>query len=99
MGGIGLAESASQIKSAADGDPQLALAMVQMEQRFGNMMSQITLMFNVMLQFMRDGNVAQFRAAKAAMLEMSLSLVSAHEVAVRHLRELPYPYNSTENSQ
>ena len=99
MGGIGLAESASQVKSAADGDPQLALAMVQMEQRFGNMMSQITLMFNVMLQFMRDGNVAQFRAAKAAMLEMSLSLVSAHEVAVRHLRELPYPYNSTENSQ
>ncbi len=98
MGGIGLAESASQVKSAADGDPQLALAMVQMEQRFGNMMSQISLMFNVMLQFMRDGNVAQFRAAKAAMLEMSLSLVSAHEVAARHLRELPYPYNSTENS-
>ncbi len=96
MGGVGLAESASQVKSAADGDPQLALAMVQMEQRFGNMMSQITLMFNVMLQFMRDGNVAQFRAAKAAMLEMSLSLVSAHEVAARHLRELPYPYNPTE---
>ena len=91
MGGIGLAESASQVKSAADGDPQLALAMVQMEQRFGNMMSQITLMFNVMLQFMRDGNVAQFRAAKAAMLEMSLSLRSAHEVAVEHLRSLPIP--------
>ena len=99
MGGIGIAESASQVTSAADGDPQLALAMVHMEQRFGNMMSQITLMFNVMLQFMRDGNVAQFRAAKAAMLEMSLSLVSAHEVAVGHLRELPYPYNSTESSQ
>ncbi len=98
MGSIGQAESTSQRMSAADGDPQLALALIRMEQRFGNLMSQITLMFNVMLQFMKDGNVAQFRAAKAAMLEMSLSLRSAHEVAVGHLRELPYPYDSTESS-
>ncbi len=40
---------------------------------------------------MKDGNVAQFRAAKAAMLEMSLSLRGAHEVAVEHLRSLPIP--------
>jgi hypothetical protein len=98
MGSIGQVESTSQRMSAADNDPQLALALTQMELRFGNLMSQITLMFNVMLRFMKDGNVAQFRAAKAAMLEMSLSLRSAHEVAVEHLRNLPYPCISTESS-
>ena len=78
-------------RSAADGDPQLADALDRMEMRFGNLMSQITLIFNVMIRFMKDGNVAQFRAAKAAMLEMSLSLREAHEVAVEHLRSLPIP--------
>ena len=78
-------------RSAADGDPQLAEALDRMEMRFGNLMSQITLIFNVMIRFMKDGNVAQFRAAKAAMLELSLSLRAAHEIAVDHLRGLPIP--------
>ena len=77
--------------SAADGDPQLADALDRMEMRFGNLMSQINLIFNVMIRFMKDGNVAQFRAAKAAMLELSLSLRAAHEIAVGHLRGLPIP--------
>ena len=91
MGNIGQVGPIDLRMSAAEGDPQLAIALAQMELRFGNLMSQITLIFNVMLRFMKDGNVAQFRAAKAAMLEMSLSLRSAHEVAVEHLRSLPIP--------
>ncbi len=91
MGGIEQVEPIDLRMSAAEGDPQLALALGQMELRFGNLMSQITLMFDVMLRFMHDGNVAQFRAAKTAMMEMSLSLRSAHEKAVEHLRSLPIP--------
>ena len=78
-------------RSAADGDPQLADALDRMEVRFGNLMSQITLIFNVMLRFMKDGDVAQFRAAKAALSELSLSLRTAHTIAVDHLRGLPIP--------
>ena len=91
MGSVGQSGPLDFSMSAAAGDPQLATALTQMESRFGNLMSQITLIFNVMLRFMKDGNVAQFRAAKAAMLEMSLSLREAHEVAVEHLRSIPIP--------
>ena len=91
MGSIGQVGPVGPRMSAAEGDPQLATALTQMELRFGNLMSQITLIFNVMLRFMKDGNVAQFRAAKAAMLELSLSLRAAHEIAVEHLRSLPIP--------
>ena len=77
--------------SVTENDLPLLEALVRMEMRFGNLMSQITLIFNVMLRFMKDGNVAQFRAAKAAMLELSLSLRAAHEIAVGHLRGLPIP--------
>ena len=77
--------------SLIQNDPQLALALVQMELRFGNLMSQMTLIFNTMLRFMKDGNVWQFRAAKAALWEMSQSLRAAHDVAVGHLRSLPIP--------
>ncbi len=91
MGSVGATGPLDFSMSAAEGDPQLATALDQMDLRFGNLMSQIKLIFNVMLRFMKDGNVAQFRAAKAAMLEMSLSLRGAHEVAVEHLRSLPIP--------
>ena len=91
MGSIGQVGPVGPRMSAAEGDPQLATALTQMELRFGNLMSQITLIFNVMLRFMKGGNVAQFRAAKAAMLELSLSLRAAHEIAVEHLRSLPIP--------
>ncbi len=66
MGSIGQVGPLNLSMSAAAGDAQLALALDQMGLGFGNLMSQITLMFNVMLRFMKDGNVAQFRAAKAA---------------------------------
>jgi hypothetical protein len=77
--------------SAAGDDPQLALALVRMELRFGNLMSQITLMFTAMVRFMKDGNVRQFRAAKLALKEMSESLRLAHETAANHLRNFPIP--------
>ena len=91
MGSIGQVGPVGPRMSAAEGDPQLATALTQMELRFVNLMGQITLIFNVMIRFMKDGNVAQFRAAKAAMLELSLSLRAAHEIAVEHLRSLPIP--------
>ena len=78
-------------RSAADGDIPLLEALARMEMRFGNLMTQLTLIFNVMIRFMKDGNVAQYRAAKDAMLELSLSLRAAHEIAVSHLRGLPIP--------
>ena len=80
-----------QRMSVTDNDPQLALALVRMELRFGNMMSQISLVFNAMLRFMKDGNVRQFRAAKAAMREMSESLRSTLETAAGSLRSIPVP--------
>ena len=91
MGSVGQAGPLDFSMNAAAGDPQIATALDQMELRFGTLMSQIKLIFNLMLRFMKDGNVAQFRAAKAAMLEMSLSLREAHEVAVEHLRSIPIP--------
>jgi hypothetical protein len=62
-----------------------------MELRFGNLMSQITLMFTAMVRFMKDGNVRQYRAAKLALKEMSESLRLAHETAANHLRNFPIP--------
>jgi hypothetical protein len=44
-----------------------------------------------MLRFMKHGNVRQWRAAKAAMREMSQSLTLALETSTRHLRSLPVP--------
>ena len=77
--------------AAADSDPQLALALVRMELRFGNMMSQFSIAFNAMLRFMKNGNVRQFRAAKAAMREMSESLRLTLETAAGSLRSIPVP--------
>ena len=77
--------------SVTKNDPQLLLALIRMELRFGQMMSQITLVFNAMIQFMKDGNVGQFRAAKDAMGEMSQSLRLALEAAASHLRSIPVP--------
>ena len=77
--------------SVTQNDPQLVLALIWMELRFGQMISQITLVFNAMIRFMKDGNVGQFRAAKVAMREMSQSLRLALETATGHLRSLPVP--------
>ena len=77
--------------SVTQNDPQLVLALIRMELRFGQMMNQITLVFNAMLRFMKDGNVGQFRAAKEAMREMSQTLRLALETATVHLRSLPVP--------
>ena len=80
-----------QKMSVTDNDPQLALALVRMELRFGNMMSQFSIAFNAMLRFMKDGNVRQFRAAKAAMREMSESLRLTLETATGSLHSIPVP--------
>jgi hypothetical protein len=77
--------------SVVESDPQLSLALVQMELRFSVMINQITLVFNAMLRAMKDGNVRQFRAAKVAMKEMSQSLRLTLETAASHLRSLPVP--------
>ena len=80
-----------QRMSVTENDPQLALALVRMELRFGQMINQITLVFNAMLRFMKDGNVRQFRAAKAAMWEMSQSLRLTLETAASRLCSVPVP--------
>ena len=77
--------------SVTKNDPQLLLALIKMELRFGQMMSQITLVFNAMIRFMKDGNVGQFRAAKIAMKEMSEILRLALETSSRQLRSIPVP--------
>ena len=77
--------------SVTKNDPQLLLALIRMELRFGQLMSQITLVFNAMIRFMKDGNVGQFRAAKIAMKEMSEILRLALETSSRQLRSIPVP--------
>ena len=77
--------------AAADNDPQLALALVRMELRFGNLMSQFSIAFNAMLRYMKNGNVRQYRAASAAMREMSESLNQIIATAARSLRSIPIP--------
>ncbi len=77
--------------SVLDNEPELALALVRMEFRFSQMISQITLVFNAMVRFMKHGNVAQWRAAKAAMQDMSRSLTTVLDTATSHLRSLPVP--------
>ncbi len=77
--------------AAADSDPQLALALVRMELRFGNMMSQFSIAFNALLRYMKNGNVRQYRAASAAMREMSESLNQIIATAARNLRSIPIP--------
>ena len=77
--------------SVLDNEPELALALVRMEFRFSQMISQITLVFNAMVRFMKHGNVAQWRAAKTAMQDMSRSLTTVLNTATAHLRSLPVP--------
>jgi hypothetical protein len=77
--------------SVLDNEPELALALVRMEFRFSQMISQITLVFNAMVRFMKHGNVAQWRAAKTAMQDMSRSLTTVLDTATAHLRSLPVP--------
>ena len=77
--------------SVLDNEPQLALALVRMEFRFSQMINQITLVFNAMVRFMKHGNVAQWRAAKTAMQDMSRSLTTVLDTATAHLRSLPVP--------
>ena len=77
--------------SVLDNEQELALALVRMEFRFSQMISQITLVFNAMVRFMKHGNVAQWRAAKTAMQDMSRSLTTVLDTATAHLRSLPVP--------
>ena len=77
--------------SVLDNEPELALALVRMEFRFSQMISQITLVFNAMVRFMKHGNVAQWRAAKTAMQDMSRSLTTVLNTATAQLRSLPIP--------
>ena len=77
--------------AAADGDPILALALVRMELRFGNLMNQFSIAFNALLRYMKNGNVRQFRAAKVAMREMSESLNRTIATTARSIRSIPIP--------
>ena len=76
-------------------NPILELALTQMELRFGNLMSQFSIVFNAMLRYMKDGNIRQYRAASATLREMSDSLNQVLATASRSLRDIPLPLGAS----
>ena len=77
--------------SVTQNDPELLMSLIRMEARFEQLITQIKLIFNALIRFMKDGNVRQFRAAKVGMREYSETLRLALETATGHLRSLPVP--------
>ena len=81
--------------AALDRNPQLELALARMELRFGNLMSQFSIVFNAMLRYMKDGNIRQYRAASAALRAMSDSLNQVLATASHSLRDIPLPLGAS----
>ena len=81
--------------AALDRNPQLELALARMELRFGNLMSQFSIIFDAMIRYMKDGNIRQYRAASDALRAMSDSLNLALATASQSLRDIPLPLGAS----